>query len=158
MAVLMRYTLRLLTLDQLGRASTLICALELERRNDPTLLGQWPFEIGLWVGQSGTPNKLGHKGDGDENSARSRVLAWSGGDNKPIPIDNCPWCGTELGKASLADERPAVARGCSACSPMPITPRSCGSAAATASAASRATAPCRWWPSMRCSINGCRPS
>jgi hypothetical protein len=111
MSVLMRYTLRLLTLDQLGRASTLICALELERRKDPKLLGQWPFEIGLWVGQSGTPNKLGHKGDGDDNSARSRVLAWSGGDNKPIPIDNCPWCGTELGKASLHDDRPAVARG-----------------------------------------------
>jgi hypothetical protein len=106
MSVLMRYTLRLLTLDQLGRASTLICALELERRKDPKLLGQWPFEIGLWVGQSGTPNKLGHKGDGDDNSARSRVLAWSGGDNKPIPIDNCPWCGTELGKASLHDDRP----------------------------------------------------
>ena len=111
MSVLMRYTLRLLTLDQLGRASTLICALELERRKDPKLLGQWPFEIGLWVGQSGTPNRLGHKGDGDDNSARSRVLAWSGGDNKPIPIDNCPWCGTELGKASLHDDRPAVARG-----------------------------------------------
>ena len=111
MSVLMRYTLRLLTLDQLGRASTLICALELERRKDPKLLGKWPFEIGLWVGQSGTPNKLGRKGDSDDNSARSRVLAWSGGDNKPIPIDNCPWCGTELSKASLHDERPAVARG-----------------------------------------------
>ncbi|MFN9629437.1 MAG: DISARM system helicase DrmA [Cyanobacteriota bacterium] len=111
MSVLMRYTLRLLTLDQLGRASTLICALELERRKDPKRLGQWPFEIGLWVGQSGTPNKLGHKGDNDDNSARSRVLAWSGGDNKPIPIDNCPWCGAELGKASPGDERPAVARG-----------------------------------------------
>ena len=30
----MRYTLRLLTLDQLGRAATLICALELERQKD----------------------------------------------------------------------------------------------------------------------------
>ena len=44
------------------------------------------LEIGLWVGQSGTPNKLGHKGDNDDNSARSRVLAWSGGDNKPIQL------------------------------------------------------------------------
>lgn len=111
MSVLMRYTLRLLTLDQLGRASTLICALELERQKDPSTLGEWPFEIGLWVGQSGTPNKLGRRGDGDDNSARSRVLAWTGGDNKPIPIDTCPWCGTQLGKASLHDDRPAVARG-----------------------------------------------
>src|SRR6266513_19015 len=41
--VLMRYTLRLLTLDQLGRASTLMCALELERQNDVDKLGEWPF-------------------------------------------------------------------------------------------------------------------
>ena len=34
LSVLMRYTLRLLTLDQLGRAATLICALELERQQD----------------------------------------------------------------------------------------------------------------------------
>ena len=50
-SVLMRYTLRLLTLDQLSRAATLICALELEREKDPETLGDWPFEIGLWVGQ-----------------------------------------------------------------------------------------------------------
>ena len=33
-AVTMRYTLRLLTLDQLCRGAALICAMELERRND----------------------------------------------------------------------------------------------------------------------------
>ena len=33
-SVIMRYTLRLLTLDQLGRAAGLVCALELERRKD----------------------------------------------------------------------------------------------------------------------------
>ena len=38
-SVLMRYTLRLLTLDQLGRAATLICALEIERQKDVTKLG-----------------------------------------------------------------------------------------------------------------------
>ena len=47
LSVLMRYTLRLLTLDQLGRAATLICALELVRQNDVVKLGDWPFEIGL---------------------------------------------------------------------------------------------------------------
>ena len=36
----MRYTLRLLTLDQLGRAATLICALELERQKDATSSGR----------------------------------------------------------------------------------------------------------------------
>src|SRR5690606_2894363 len=62
-AVLMRYTLRLLTLDQLGRAATLICALELERQQDVERLGPWPFEIGLWVGRTATPNVMGKKGD-----------------------------------------------------------------------------------------------
>src|SRR3989304_1355194 len=46
MVVLMRYTLRLLTLDQLARAATLVCALELERQSDTSKLGEWPFEIG----------------------------------------------------------------------------------------------------------------
>ena len=36
--VVMRYTLRLLTLDQLSRAAGLICALELERQDDPERL------------------------------------------------------------------------------------------------------------------------
>ena len=39
LSVLMRYTLRLLTLDQLSRAATLICALELERQQDVEKLG-----------------------------------------------------------------------------------------------------------------------
>jgi len=54
-SVIMRYTLRLLTLSQFERASTLICALELMRRRDPRL-GSEPFLIGLWVGFGLTPN------------------------------------------------------------------------------------------------------
>jgi hypothetical protein len=58
MSVLMRYTLRLLALDQLGRAAGLICALELERQQDVEKLGKWPFEVGLWVGRKATPNRI----------------------------------------------------------------------------------------------------
>jgi hypothetical protein len=49
LAVIMRYTLRLLTLS-ISRASTLICAMELLRRKDPKVWGQEPFTLGLWVG------------------------------------------------------------------------------------------------------------
>src|SRR5437899_13088517 len=76
LSVLMRYTLRLLTLDQLGRAATLICALELERQNDVEKLGEWPFEIGLWVGKAATPNRMGVKRDKDPNTARTRTLRY----------------------------------------------------------------------------------
>lgn len=103
-SVLMRYTLRLLTLDQLGRAATLICALELERQKDVEKLGKWPFEIGLWVGRKATPNRIGKKGDNDRQSARARTIAFQN-DSKykpaPIPIENCPWCGTKFEATSF---------------------------------------------------------
>ncbi|MEB3310046.1 MAG: DISARM system helicase DrmA [Snowella sp.] len=102
-SVLMRYTLRLLTLDQLERASRLICALELERWQNPKL-GTWPFEIGLWVGQSTTPNKMGKKGDKDEYSARKKTLDFQRNENSnpsPIPLERCPWCGKEFESISF---------------------------------------------------------
>ena len=94
----MRYTLRLLTLDQLSRAATLICALELERQKDVEKLGEWPFEIGLWVGQAATPNRMGSKGDDDPDSARAKTIAFKNDDRKPspIPLEECPWCGDEV--------------------------------------------------------------
>jgi hypothetical protein len=59
LSVVMRYTLRLLTLDQLQRAAGLVCALELERR-EKKRLGDWPIEIGLWVG-GGNPQQSRQK-------------------------------------------------------------------------------------------------
>jgi hypothetical protein len=98
LSVLMRYTLRLLTLDQLSRAATLICALERERLQNADKLGDWPFEIGLWVGRAATPNEMGRKGDGDTNSARARTIAYKNNSQKapPIPLEECPWCGTKF--------------------------------------------------------------
>ncbi len=102
-SVLMRYTLRLLTLDQLQRAATLICALERIRAANTEQLGDWPFEIGLWVGRAATPNRMGKKGDKDENSARKRVISYQNDSSKPlpVPIESCPWCGADFTQASF---------------------------------------------------------
>lgn len=102
--VLMRYTLRLLTLDQLGRAAGLVCALELERQKASAKLGTWPFEIGLWVGRKATPNRLGKKGDLDPTTARSRTLQYRNDTRAhplPIPLEKCPWCGCKFGRDSF---------------------------------------------------------
>ena len=98
-SVIMRYTLRLLTLDQLARAAGLICALEIERTEAGGRYGTWPFEIGLWVGKAATPNILGRKGDGRPDSARAKVTAFKRNPDRnpsPIPLENCPWCQTRF--------------------------------------------------------------
>lgn len=93
-AVLLRYTLRLLTLDQLARASLLICALELKRRSMPERLGQERFSIGLWVGRSATANTLKH-------AAKAISEYKNGSGPNPFPLPNCPWCGSRLEPNSL---------------------------------------------------------
>ena len=56
--VLMRYTLRLLTLQQFQRAATLMCACERIRLQDKEKRwGDSPFRLGLWVGRKTTPNR-----------------------------------------------------------------------------------------------------
>ena len=103
LSVLMRYTLRLLTLDQLGRAAALICALELEREAASDRLGTWPFEIALWVGRAATPNYMGRKGDSSDKTARARTLRFARDTSRdpPLPLDRCPWCGTKFSKHSF---------------------------------------------------------
>ncbi|MEY4246069.1 MAG: hypothetical protein RLZZ245_3654, partial [Verrucomicrobiota bacterium] len=105
LSVLMRYTLRLLTLDQLGRASGVVCALELEREIHPEL-GKIPFEIGLWVGSAATPNRMGgkaYKGGGRQYTAYFKLNQFrqDSGKPSPIPLENCPWCGVKFGRNSF---------------------------------------------------------
>jgi hypothetical protein len=88
-AVILRYTLRLLTLDQLGRAATLICALETLRRKKPKELGDARVTIGLWVGKSASANTLKevHQALHDFSAERGET---------PFPLSYCPWCSKEL--------------------------------------------------------------
>lgn len=97
-AVLMRYTLRLLTLQQFQRAAALICATEKIRteamhRGD-LRWGTEPFRLGLWVGQKTTPNWT----EDADHWVRSRHghNAPLSGSGSPLQITNCPWCGQAI--------------------------------------------------------------
>lgn len=94
-SAIMRYTLRLLTLQQYERATGLICALENLR--DLEMPGAEPISIGLWVGQGSTPNAVA---DAKKalNRLRGRGRSVDSGDDfsDPVQLRGCPWCGTDL--------------------------------------------------------------
>lgn len=87
--VIMRYTLRLLTMQQFHRASILICALELIRQANPNLLGQERISTGLWIGPS-SPNSFQEASQyvNDEKFGKLVVTA-------------CPWCGAIFSKSNF---------------------------------------------------------
>jgi hypothetical protein len=92
-AVLMRYTLRLLTAQQFQRASALVCAAEVLRQRDEGLWGAEPFRIGLWVGSAVSPNWFA---DAAEQIAEARD-AGAGTKANVLQTLACPWCGSRLG-------------------------------------------------------------
>jgi hypothetical protein len=92
--VLMRYTLRLLTLQQFERAAALICAMERLRVGDPLSLGQEEISIGMWVGRSATPNTL-KVATQKLRELRANPLKPIQTEN-PVQLRNCPWCGEPL--------------------------------------------------------------
>ncbi len=96
--VLMRYTLRLLTLQQFQRATSLICAMEDIRRADESKWGRAPFRIGLWVGGRSTPNKTAHSEESlrRERSTGAAPMGAIGGMGSPVQLKSCPWCGETI--------------------------------------------------------------
>lgn len=91
--VLMRYTLRLLTSQQFVRATTLVCAAELMRRENPEIWGNEPFRIGLWVGSSVTPKRF-EDAQYEINSAKDDES--SGHGLTVLQVKRCPWCGESI--------------------------------------------------------------
>lgn len=93
-AVLMRYTLRLLTIQQFQRAAALVLACEHMRRGrdrpgslSKVELGTRPFSVGLWVGGGATPNSF---------KDAVAALSVSGSACTPRQLLNCPCCGGVL--------------------------------------------------------------
>jgi len=96
-AVLMRYTLRLLTLQQFQRATTLICACESLRRKDVTKWGREPFRIGLWVGNNSTPNRTEQSEETIKQlKGQHQGQNYSSSSGTPHQLTNCPWCGSVI--------------------------------------------------------------
>ncbi|MGA5872413.1 helicase-related protein [Streptomyces cinereoruber] len=89
--VISRYTLSLLTTQQFQRAATTVCALEYLRRREPGLgLGREPITVGLWVGDSTTPNSF---------QTAKQAFDRQREDSHPEDVfilDRCPWCGTRI--------------------------------------------------------------
>ncbi len=111
---IIRYPLRLLTLQQAQRLLKLVVRAEMVRRHHK--IGDWPFEMGFWVGGQNTPNRYsefraeiplvsnsefpddsaldGETGDEDQR-ARGRRYAEAREAFDKIP--ECPVCGKMTG-------------------------------------------------------------
>lgn len=101
-AVIMRYTLRLLTTQQFQRATLLIMALELMRRWGTANLGTEPIYIGLFVGRGSLPNKLSSTNPDEPGLLQEYEKMAAAQQHRhthvrtKIPLSKCPWCGHKL--------------------------------------------------------------
>lgn len=89
-AIIMRYTLRLLTAQQFERATALICACEYLRQKYS--IPGCEISIGLWVGMDVTPNTL-EKARESIEKIKDDELVYKG---NPIQIFHCPFCGSDI--------------------------------------------------------------
>ena len=90
--VIMRYTLRLLTIQQFERASALVCALE-ELREEYKIPGG-EISIGLWIGSGMTPNHIDQAAEtlrAIKNDSTAKIY-----EANPVQVTVCPWCRTDI--------------------------------------------------------------
>lgn len=97
-AVLMRYTLRLLTLQQFQRAAALMCACEYIRKTDESKWGKTTIRLGLWVGSKSTPNTLKQAADAVASAVTGSRPTFSG---TPKQLTTCPWCGADIKDSNI---------------------------------------------------------
>lgn len=95
-AIFMRYTLRLLTVQQFERSAALICACDVIRQKYALTGGE--ISIGLWIGSGMTPN---HLKDAESRLADLRAMnpVYEG---NPVQVTKCPWCHAPMDVTSYA--------------------------------------------------------
>lgn len=98
--VINRYTYRFLTADQFQRTASVICAMEMIRREladaGDVTLGENEFSIGLFVGGEVSPNSFAGAQDGALARTQELFDSSQPRDANPYPIESCPSCGTLL--------------------------------------------------------------
>lgn len=114
-AVISRYTLRLLTIQQFRRALKMVVACEVLRcaatqqneagwlppewlREPGHMWGHSPFSLGLWVGGTVTPNQMRGAGYRDFGPGAINLLTRpaQSDESDPAQILQCPCCGSVL--------------------------------------------------------------
>ncbi|TQK03433.1 helicase-related protein [Herbaspirillum sp. SJZ107] len=97
-AVIKRYTLRLLTIQQFERAGSLVCAMETMRRQGDIEHAE-PFSLGLWVGSDSAPNR-----GADAQADLQKIVGTTGRvDGIRVPLKQCPVCGKRIIPESKAE-------------------------------------------------------
>lgn len=86
---ILRYPLRLLSVQQVQRLANTLAQAELLRRDDISICHSEPFSLGYFVGDNNTPNKIEK-----ELVLRYRNMTQEEKDENKI-IDICPFCGKQ---------------------------------------------------------------
>lgn len=84
---IIRYPLRLLSVQQVQRLANVLAKAELIRRSDNDIVGMECFSLGYFVGDNNTPNEMSAK-----EYARYREMNQTQRDEHRI-LDVCPFCG-----------------------------------------------------------------
>jgi hypothetical protein len=101
-AIITRYTLRTLTVQQFERTAIALMACESIRRGHERLRALQPWTVGLLVGSAATPKWLRRRGNDDYTSAEALLADWNESSRGALlPLKKCPWCSKPLTQRCL---------------------------------------------------------
>jgi hypothetical protein len=116
---MLRYPLRLLTVQQAQRASKVLARAEIVRRENG--INGEPFSVGFWVGSSNTPNYHGALGVSDipfiedvdisEEELRRSNRKYKQAVSDWLKLPTCPFCGGITGLRRTRSENPVLRNG-----------------------------------------------
>ena len=104
---ILRYPLRLLSVQQVQRLANTLAQAELLRRSDPLICDTEGFSLGYFVGDANTPNNIGR-----DRAIRYRSMTQDEIDEEQI-INICPFCGRPTVHLRFDEEKYRLMHFCS---------------------------------------------